>query len=48
MVDVAVDVVGDFVFLIDVTFKHTPIKIEVLMVVTLMITILVGKMISYL
>ena len=41
------DVVGDAVVLIDVAFKHTSIKIEVWMVVTMMITMLVGKMISY-
>jgi hypothetical protein len=44
---VDVDAMGDVVFLIDVAFKHTPIKIEVWMVVTMMITMLVGKMISY-
>ena len=42
-----VDDVGDVVFLIDVAFKHTPIKIEMWMVETMMITMLVEKMISY-
>jgi hypothetical protein len=35
--------VGDVVFLIDVAFKHTPIKVEVWMVVTMMITMLASR-----
>ncbi len=42
-----VDVVGDVVVLIDVGYKHTPIKFEVWMVVTMMITMLIPKMMSY-
>ena len=42
-----VDVVGDVVFIIDVAFKHTSIKNEVWIEVKMMITVLVGKMISY-
>ena len=44
---VAVDVVGDSVVLIDVASMHIPIKIEVWLVVTMMITMLAGKVISY-
>ena len=40
---VDVDVVGDVVFLSDVAFKHTAIKEEVWMEVTMMITVLVGR-----
>ena len=41
------DGMGDVVVLIDVAYKHTPIKVEVWMVVTTMIAMLVGKLISY-